>query len=617
MRKWGITKRALFLGLAPASAIATVLAWYFTFNRFGELDLALAERGQAIARQLAPAAEYGVFSGNHEILHKLAQSALLEADLTAVTISDAEGRVLAQSGAPRNPRLKSPVFKAPIVQTQTELEEFLQTPPVAKKILGYVVIEVSRASLIKKKNELLMDTVLITALALFLTSLVAIRISRDITHPILKLSDTVDRFAQGELSLRADTDAGGALGILQAGVNKMAAALQSAQTGLEERIRVATAQLSEKKAEADRANLAKSRFLAAASHDLRQPVHALGLFVAELQTKNVSAPDAKIVAGVEAGVLALSDMLDSMLDISRLEAGVLPAHVVDFCVAGILDRMAAEFEGEARVKGLRFTIVPSNAIVRSDPVLLERIVLNLVANAVRYTNTGRIVLGCRRRNGQLSIQVWDTGIGIPESRRQYIFQEFYQLGNPERDRRKGLGLGLAIVEGLANLLGHKIELASTCGRGSMFAVDVPFGDPAAVSEAPQAYAAPSGLEHAFLAIIDDDDLVREGMQGLIAQWGCEAVFAASGDQLLRELDGRIPDVLICDYRLPRGESGIEVISCVRAACGKSIPALLISGDTSPKLVRAAESAGYPLLHKPVRPAKLRALVTHLLTKQEA
>jgi signal transduction histidine kinase/CheY-like chemotaxis protein len=525
-----------------------------------------------------------------------------------------QGSVLAHSGERGAPD-EVMVFKAPIASTPAPLEEFLDIRSSARQTLGFVTVEVSRASLNAEKNRLLIHTLIITALGLFITWIMAVRMSRGITHPILRLADTVEQFGQGNLDTRAGADSGGALGVLQNGFNKMAAALQADQIELEARIAQATAQLSEKKAEAERANLAKSRFLAAASHDLRQPVHALGLFVAELGTKDLAHGDKKIVERIEAGVLALSDMLDSMLDVSKLDAGALPAHIIDFCVADVLRRMEAEFEPAAREKGLRFKIVACSAIVKSDPVLLERIVANLVANAVRYTDQGRLILGCRRRRGALSIQVWDTGMGIPEGRRQYIFQEFYQLGNPERDRRKGLGLGLAIVERLARLLGHKIELSSTPGKGSLFAVEVPFGDAAAVGEAARPFATASDLGNALIAIIDDDDLVRASMQGLIGQWGCEAVFAASGEELLRKLGGRTPDVIVCDYRLPRGETGIEVITRTRAACAKDVPAMLITGDTSPKLMRAAEDAGYPLLHKPVRPAKLRALLTHLLAKR--
>ncbi|MGH8729081.1 MAG: ATP-binding protein, partial [Burkholderiales bacterium] len=478
MKKWGVTRRALFLGLAPASAIAALLVLYLTTVRFEEIEQALAERGLAIARQLALGAEYGVFSGNRQVLQNLAESALIKADVTAVTINDARGAVLAQSGLPvADPRLAI-AFTARITMSRTALEDFPETSPEGeRKTLGLATVELSRASIMAKKKRLLVDTFFITLVGLFITWIMAVRMSRGITHPILQLADTVEKFGKGELDLRAETYSGGSLGGLQAGFNKMATALQSAQSDLEARIRDATAQLTEKKAEADRANLAKSRFLAAASHDLRQPVHALGLFVAELKAQDLGPEANRLAEMIEAGVLALSDLLDSMLDISKLDAGALPARISHFSIGDILDRMEVEFEPVAREKGLRFKIVPSHATVKSDPVLLERIVLNLVANAVRYTNAGGILIGCRRRGQSLILQVWDTGVGIPENRRDYIFQEFYQLGNPERDRRKGLGLGLAIVERLARLLDHKVELTSTCGVGSIFSLQIPLGEP--------------------------------------------------------------------------------------------------------------------------------------------
>ncbi|MGH8729700.1 MAG: ATP-binding response regulator, partial [Burkholderiales bacterium] len=192
-------------------------------------------------------------------------------------------------------------------------------------------------------------------------------------------------------------------------------------------------------------------------------------------------------------------------------------------------------------------------------------------------------------------------------------------GNPERDRRKGLGLGLAIVERLARLLDHKVELTSTCGVGSIFSVQIPLGEPQLLESAAPSRRLPANeFEGALLAIVDDDDLARASMEGLVQQWGCEAVVAPSGKEALAMLDGKVPDALVCDYRLPGGETGLEVITLIRVACRKEIPAILISGDTAPKLMRTAEAVGLPLLHKPVRPAKLRALLTHLLkTRQPA
>jgi CheY-like chemotaxis protein len=310
----------------------------------------------------------------------------------------------------------------------------------------------------------------------------------------------------------------------------------------------------------------------------------------------------------------MEKLLDALLDISKLDAGVLTPQVADFAINPLLARMETAFAAAAQAKGLRLRVLPTRLIVRSDPVLLERIVMNLVSNAVRYTERGGIVVGCRRRGGQARIEVWDSGVGIPADKRAEIFQEFYQLANPGRDRSKGLGLGLAIVERLARLLGHRIELASTPGQGSVFAIELPRGEARTVAGASQV---PAGaiIAGAYVVVVDDEALVRDGMQGLLTGWGCHVMTAASGDEALARLAGheRIPDAIVSDYRLGDGETGVHVIERLRAESGMEIPAVLISGDTTPELLRAAKAGGYHLLHKPVPPAKLRAMLSYLLT----
>jgi len=263
--------------------------------------------------------------------------------------------------------------------------------------------------------------------------------------------------------------------------------------------------------------------------------------------------------------------------------------------------------------------VSSSAFVRSDPILLERIVLNLVSNAVRYTRTGGVVVGCRRRGDTLRIEVYDTGPGIAEDQRRNIFAEFYQIATPDRRRTGGLGLGLSIVDRVARLLGHPIDVESVPGRGSRFAVTVPWVEASAAVAAP---VLPQPVVAAALdklvVVIDDDALVLDGMSGLLRSWGCrviatgtlDAALAALGDQSER------PDLIICDYRLADGYSGIAAIDRLRTQFGAAIPAFLISGDTAPERLRETLASGYHLLHKPVQPMALRAIVTQLVKRHE-
>jgi CheY-like chemotaxis protein/anti-sigma regulatory factor (Ser/Thr protein kinase) len=303
------------------------------------------------------------------------------------------------------------------------------------------------------------------------------------------------------------------------------------------------------------------------------------------------------------------------LDISKLDAGVLAPSKSEFPVDYLLKRIETTFVATARENGLRLRVVPSRAWVRSDFILLERILLNLVSNAVRYTDRGGVVIGCRHRNGRLRIDVCDSGIGIPEDQRRNIFGEFYQVDGGEKDRRGGLGLGLAIVDRLCGLLDHPIELTSRVGRGSRFSVLIPSA-PAGTAQAP--LDVPQALvdsEHGKLVmVIDDNELVRDGTRGLLKSWGCLVATAESEGVAMAKLaeHGRPPDLIISDYHLAHGKTGFELIDRLRRACGAQIPAFLISGDTAPERLREARASGYYLLQKPVLPITLRAVVSQLL-----
>jgi signal transduction histidine kinase len=446
-------------------------------------------------------------------------------------------------------------------------------------------------------------------IGLALAVLASLALAKRMATPIRALQEGAARIGGGALDHRMDVKTGDELEALAAEFNRMAARLRESYADLEGKV-------SERTHALELANQAKSRFLRAASHDLRQPMHALGLFVAQLNERVRDPQTRRIAAQAEAAVTALQELLDAILDISRLDTGVVAPNVSDFAVNSLLDHLDTGFAAVATAKGLRLRVVPSRLVVHSDPVLLERILLNLVANAVRYTERGGIAIGCRRRGKNVRIEVWDTGVGITPRQQQVIFQDFYQVGNPERDRHKGLGLGLAIAARLALLLDCRIELRSRLGKGSVFAIEVPRGKtPTAPSAAESFGVATDALRGALVLIVDDDALVREAMHGLFTQWGCEVAIAASGDEAMAALErhDRLPDALLCDYLLPGGESGTAIIRRLRAAAGIAIPAALISGDTAPETLQKVKESGYPLLPKPVAPAKLRAVTEHLLT----
>ena len=376
--------------------------------------------------------------------------------------------------------------------------------------------------------------------------------------------------------------------------------------------------LEERTHQLELANLAKSRFLAAASHDLRQPLHALGLLVGQLPSHMRSAEGGRLAEQIDTAIASMNELFNALLDISKLDAGVLSASVTEFPIAQVLRRIERTFAETARNKGLSFQMVSSSAWVRSDPILLERIVLNLVSNAVRYTISGGVVVGCRRRGDTVHIEVWDSGPGIPEDQRRNIFGEFYRLAGGNTPG--GLGLGLAIVDRLCNLLGHRVEINSRLGRGSRFSVTVPLAvKPHAATEPQASLPAIADLARGKrVIVIDDDALVLDGMRGILQSWGCEVQTTVSGDAALAALAqiGGPPDLIISDSHLADGKTGLEAIARLRAAAGTSIPAFVITGDTTPERLREASAARFYLLHKPVSPAALRATLNHLLRQQE-
>lgn len=359
--------------------------------------------------------------------------------------------------------------------------------------------------------------------------------------------------------------------------------------------------------EAERANTAKSRFLAAASHDLRQPVHALGMFLEALSHSRLTPTQRQTVESAQTASLASSEMLNTLLDFSRIEAGVIVPNIRAIPLQPLFDKLENELAPMADAKQLIYRSPQTPLWVTSDSVLLEQILRNLISNAIRYTVSGGLFIGCRRRAGAVSIEIYDTGIGIAENAQADIFCEFLQLGNPERDRQKGLGLGLAIAHRLAAALGHPLSLSSVVDRGSVFRVSVPQASPrhegVAVEQLPDR---PFGqLAGRTFLVVDDDAIVRAGMRHLLRSWGCECHTAESQREAI-DLLAKYPrpDAIICDYRLRDGQTGAEVAAMLRHYIGGDIPALLITGDTAPERLREAMLSGLLLMHKPVSPAQL-------------
>jgi signal transduction histidine kinase/ActR/RegA family two-component response regulator len=367
---------------------------------------------------------------------------------------------------------------------------------------------------------------------------------------------------------------------------------------------------------AEQSMIAKASFLAAASHDLRQPVHAISLFAGAL--RDLALPEAarRLTGQIEDSVVALDGLFAAVLDISRLDAGSVEVRKSAFAIQGLIARVCQDFAAEAAAKSVRVDWVASRAWVYSDAILLERILRNLVSNAVRYTPQGRVLVGCRRRGARIEMQVWDTGLGVAPEHRELIFKEYFQLHNPERDRQKGLGLGLAIVRRLANLLDCELVLQSQVGRGSCFKL----GAPLAAAEARQAPAAEASApafdgEGRLIVVVDDEAPILSGMSTLLEGWGYRVVSGGSGEDVVAKLAQcpQRPDLVISDHWLRAGETGFDVIDALRAEYNLDIPAILISGDTGPSLRAQAQAIGAVLIYKPTPNGKLRAAIAHSVT----
>ncbi len=645
MKLHGIERQTLAVAVIPLLIQALLLEGYFTYTRFADMDRALFERAKLIVHQLASSSEYPVFSGNRGLLQQQVDTAFVQQDVHSIIVLDADSKYLAGAGARHNTkeheRFEKTSFREndlngfeedsnvlrlyqPIVATQIKLDELGYGNPVniPSKALGSVLVEIGKDRLNHEKMEMLGLNLFLMLLVLLTTVLIAMRVSRRITLPVLEMNNAIRRIGEGHLDMHIPRNQVQELDALASGINDMAHLLQKDRNTLQHRIDEATQELRRKKEEAERANFDKSRFLAAASHDLRQPIHALGLFVGELHSRLDTPEQRKIASKVEESVEAMSSLLDSLLDISKLDAGIVIPQIQWVDIGTMMRRLAQDFVPVAQRKNITLHVRCTDTMVQSDPVLLERILLNLLGNAIRYTQPyGTVLLACRRSGDDLRIEVRDNGIGIPLEEQQNVFREFVQLANNARDRSKGLGLGLAIVDRLARLLQHPLSLRSAPNRGSTFSVTVPrlFGVDELLAE--PGYASVISmpkhdrLENLQVLVVDDDILVRTSTAGIIESWGCHVSVAKDRQEAGDKCSKMHFDLVISDYRLPDGD-GLMLADYIKEHNEIEPAFILVSGDTAPELPLAVNERGHHLLHKPVRPAKLRSLILFLLKKRD-
>ncbi|KQZ19133.1 hypothetical protein ASD50_06390 [Mesorhizobium sp. Root552] len=385
---------------------------------------------------------------------------------------------------------------------------------------------------------------------------------------------------------------------------------------LKQTLRLQGNALTQAKEAAERADLAKTKFLAAASHDLRQPLHAMQMYIAALQQRTQNKDMLGIIDDLQEVSFAASRLLNSLLDVSQLEAGAIRPTLEVFPVQDLLDRVEISFAPVASRKGLSLRAVPSSLFVHSDPALMERIVGNLVSNAIRYTEKGKILIGCRRHGAEVCIQVVDAGPGIPVHLQEAIFDDFYQISNDERDRSKGIGLGLAIVRRLSECLNHKIQVRSLVGRGSNFGVVTNRARLALWSAKGQGRSENVDSFHDLsdlnILLIEDDKDVAKATSLLLQSWKCNVIVLQNSVEVLTflELQPWVPDIVIADYRLPGEFDGVEAIQRIQLDFQEAVPGVVITGESDVSAISEIQKMGLMILRKPVRPAKLRRLLAY-------
>ena len=444
---------------------------------------------------------------------------------------------------------------------------------------------------------------------LFVISMVLVIVRMNISKPLQLLTDSINRYTplhkveefEDEKVILAREDE---LGRMGRSFNRLKQDLWEQSEGLQNA-----------KIDAERANKAKSLFLASASHDLRQPLNAMQMYIAALQSKVKDKEILRIIEDINSVSISTARLLNALLDVSELEVGAIKPRFESFSVNNMLISIFQSFLPLAKDKGLNFRVVPSSLYVRSDPALLERILGNFMSNAIRYTNKGSVLIGCRKRGDKVVIEVWDTGCGISDDQMSLIYEDFYQIENKERDRGKGLGLGLALAKRLAESLEHSINSKSTLGAGSCFSVAVDIAENNTDNNQDESFMNIMNLSGANILLVEDDMDVLKATKQLLESWGCKVKTARNKDEvmnLIKENPYDNPDIILADNRLPGDASGIDITYLIQEKLQASIPCVIMTGDVERNHVQSIIDQGFPVLLKPIQPAKFRAMLSHLI-----
>jgi len=624
----GNLQRDLFrLGVVPCVIVALALTGWFTHSRLNALEAAFDAEGQAVARQVAAMSDLSLYAGDVPALQNVANAALRGGQVTRVEISNSAG-VFVSAGPKTAPMGELRMFTAPV--TLREASRATAFAPAGSTTAGDAAIGLVQTfrdttAYVHERTRLLLAGIGIAMLALLAAWAWARHTARAVAQPLRRISRTVAALEAGQFDARCNVITSGAeeeeadsssrrarheFANLAHYINRLAERLQRNQQISDEQVREATAVALQRMAEAEQAALSRARFLAAASHDLRQPLHAMGLFIdGLLPTANPTQRPA--VLRLQEATDFMGVLLDDLLEISRLDAQVLTPTIAGVSLASLFDQLEAQHAAAAAAARVRLVWKDRGLAVSTDPALLLRIIGNLVSNAIRHTPTdGSVLVVARRRNGAVRIEVRDNGVGIAPIHQTRIFEEFYQVANTERDRRQGFGLGLSICARIALLLGTRIKLRSALQAGSTFWLDLPIAHPRLIAAPAKEAAAAAPLAGLHCLVVDDDPAILDGSRTLLELWGCQVDCASTRKEALTRLDKTDAhfDVVLCDLQLDGEEDGMEVIEDTRRLQPDAL-AVLVSGATGPEALQRLRKGGVMLLTKPVAPAKLRALLS--------
>lgn len=599
--------RLMLLSLVPASVAILVAMSVLARHHLTELTALTENNAKAVARQVATLSRTPLMRMDRRALLNAARVGKEQPGVRQVQIRTADGEIVAQSGH----------WTKPGDPPGLEVLEAIDSDDAARA--GEVMVEFDLDSVAAARRNLWSTVAALLGASLLGVGLAGWWAARRISAPIRKLAEAVDKLGEGA-DVRVETGATAEVGRLQHGFNVAAQALADSRKTMESQIASATQELALKNAQLEAANQGKTRLLAAASHDLRQPLHALTLFSDALRTDETDPLRVSRIESIQECVHSLDRLFSELLNLSQIDAGAVKVQRIAFPLDRLFDDISRNFRPQAEEQGLRLVVRKTDAWIDCDYVMLSRILNNLVSNALRHTLQGGVLVGARRSGSQVRIDVWDTGVGIAPEHQDKVFEEFYQVDAASSRGSRGLGLGLATVRRLCDLLGMPLRLTSRVGRGTLVSVAAPRARPAETP--PPCPAAGDDFDFAgsFILVVDDEPNILEGLSLVLRNWGADVAVAENREQVMALAASwpRPPDVIVTDLLLRDGESGLDVLKSLDrhpGMRGRHAARLLVTGETKPDRLREIAEAGIAVLHKPVTTAVLRQALASVMREK--